>query len=377
MSAPLNLARRPFRNERLPTLVLAVSGVALAVATVLHVLLARDLLPGRARDVESQVVALETEVATLRAESAELLRLEASPEALKEWAAVAELVDRRAFSWTGLLAALEGALPPGVRLVSVSPQTKAGRTELSLTAVGRRTEDALALLQSLQAHEGFEGAFLNGWTEGREGIDISCTVGYAPKVGGPVSAEGPLWRTRLLPAFLVLLGVNLVALAAWTGPRYWRQRNAATRAEAARAEAERERAAVASLRERAGAIRGNGADVQRFYRSAGTEKADLLPTLEAIEDMARAPGLQPGARTFKREEVAEARVERVVVTLPLEGSYAQLVGFLREVERSPRFLTVDRVAMRADPDGSAALQVELSAYLRPSAGGLGEARRGR
>ena len=36
------------------------------------------------------------------------------------------------------------------------------------------------------------------------------------------------------------------------------------------------------------------------------------------------------------------------MTLPLEGSYGQLVGFLREVERSPRFLTVDRVAMRAD-----------------------------
>jgi len=192
-----------------------------------------------------------------------------------------------------------------------------------------------------------------------------------------VSAKGPFWRTRLLPACLVLLGVNLVALAAWTGPRYWRQRNAATRAEAARAEAEHQRAAVLGLRERAGAIRGNGADLQRFYRTAGTEKADLLPTLEAIEDMARAPGLKPGARSFKREEVPNARVERVAVTLPLEGSYAQLVGFLREVERSPRFLTVDSVAMRADPDGAATLQVELSAYLHRSAGGLGEARRGR
>ena len=192
-----------------------------------------------------------------------------------------------------------------------------------------------------------------------------------------MSAKGPFWRTRLLPAFLVLLGVNLVALAAWTGPRYWRQRNAATRAEAARAEAVRQRAAVTSLRERAGAIRGNGADVERFYRSAGTEHAELLPTLEAIEELARSPGLRPGARSFKREEVTDARVERVVVTLPLEGSYAQLVGFLREVELSPRFLTVDRVAMRADKDGAAALQVDLSAYLRPSAGGLEEARRGR
>ena len=191
-----------------------------------------------------------------------------------------------------------------------------------------------------------------------------------------MSGKGPFWRARLLPAFLVLLGVN-VALAVWTGPRYWRQRNAATRAEEARAEAERQRAEVASLRERAGAIRGNAADVEQFFRSTGTEKADLLPTLEAIEEMARSPGLRPGARKFNREEVKDARVERVVVTLPLEGSYAQLVGFLREVEASPRFLTVDRVAMRGDREGGAALQVELSAYLRPSAGGLGEARRGR
>jgi Type II secretion system (T2SS), protein M subtype b len=192
-----------------------------------------------------------------------------------------------------------------------------------------------------------------------------------------VSVTGPLWRTRLLPALLVLLGVNLVALAAWTGPRYWRERNAATRAEAARIEAERLRTAVAGLRERAGAIRGNGVDVERFYRSAGTEKSDLLPTLEAIEDMARAPGLRPGGRSFNRVEVTDARVERIAVTLPIEGSYAQLVGFLREVEASPRFLTVDRVSMRADRDGGGALQVELSTYLRPAPDGLPEARRGR
>jgi Tfp pilus assembly protein PilO len=67
----------------------------------------------------------------------------------------------------------------------------------------------------------------------------------------------------------------------------------------------------------------------------------------------------------------------VAVALPLEGSYGQLVGFLREVERSPRFLTVDRVSMRAEQAGAAALQVELSTYLRQSPGGRREGRRGR
>jgi Tfp pilus assembly protein PilO len=193
-----------------------------------------------------------------------------------------------------------------------------------------------------------------------------------------MSAGAPFWRQRLVPAFLVLLGMNLVALAGWTGPRYWRQKNAATRAEAARAEVARQRRAAAALRERAASIRGHAADVERFYRSlAGSEEADLLPTLKAIEQLAGSPGLRPGARGLRRDEVRDARVERVAVTLPLEGSYEQLVEFLREVEASPRFLTVDRVSMQAESDGGARLQVELSTYLRQGADAQEEGRRGR
>jgi len=94
------------------------------------------------------------------------------------------LVDRRAFSWTGLFAALEQGLPPGVRLTSVSPQEGAGGTDLALRAAGRSTEDALALLQSLQSRDDFEGAFLNSFSETAEGVDISLTARYVPKPGG-------------------------------------------------------------------------------------------------------------------------------------------------------------------------------------------------
>jgi len=190
--------------------------------------------------------------------------------------------------------------------------------------------------------------------------------------------KSPFWRRRLLPVVLALLGLNLVVLAGWTAPRGWKQRNAAARAETARDDVEKQTAVTAALRTRAEAIRSNAKDLDRFYGSlAGTEKADLLPTLEAIEDLARSPGLKPGGRSFRREELADARVERVAVTLPLEGSYGQLVGFLREVERSPRLLSVDRVSMRADKGGGATLEVELSSYLRRSGAPRKEARRGR
>ena len=183
MSAPLNLARTPFRNERLPTLLLGAGTLVLLVVTARQAQVAWELLPGRARDASSELQSLEAEAQRLRAESAGMHEVAPAAETVAEWAAVKTLVDRRAFSWTGLFAALEQALPPGVRLLAVTPGGGGAATELTLAAVGRSSEDALALLEALQAHADFEGAFLNGWTEGREGVDISCTVHYVPKAG--------------------------------------------------------------------------------------------------------------------------------------------------------------------------------------------------
>jgi Tfp pilus assembly protein PilO len=183
-----------------------------------------------------------------------------------------------------------------------------------------------------------------------------------------VKPPRPAWRTRLVPLFLVLAAVNLLVLLAWTLPRGYRLRNASARAGAARAEVEQQRALVTGLRDRTQAVRENGRDLARFYeRLVGPEQTELLPTLREVERMARLPGLSPGGRSFARETIDGTQVERVSVTLPLEGSYTQLVGFLREVERSPRFLTVDGVSMRSTED-RAALQVVLSMYVRAAAG---------
>jgi hypothetical protein len=83
-----------------------------------------------------------------------------------------------------------------VKLVSIFPEEERGATELALTAVGRGNEDALALMASLQANPEFEGAFLRGWDEGRDGFDISCSVRYAPKAG----REGRPVRTAAPPS---------------------------------------------------------------------------------------------------------------------------------------------------------------------------------
>ena len=188
----------------------------------------------------------------------------------------------------------------------------------------------------------------------------------------------PFWRAKLLPAFLGLLALNALAFVAWTLPRSLRQRSAQARAASARAELLLEKQRAQALVDRAEAIRANGADLERFYATlAGDEKQNLFQSLEAVEELAREPGLQLATRSVRREDVDGAPLERVVMTLPLEGSYPQLVGFLRGVERSKRFLTVDGVALRADAESGGSLQVDLSTYLRQSPEARKSRRRGR
>ena len=187
MSSALNLARHPLRNDRLPTALLALACVLLGALTVRHALVAYDLRPGGARDFRREAEGLERELARLRAETAPLRGASLPPDTLKEWLTVKALVDRRTFSWTGLFAALEAALPPGVRLVSVAPTSEEGPTFLKLTAMGQSAADPIALVRSLAASPQFQGPFLDSTTPGPDGVAIACSVRY---IGGPPASAG-------------------------------------------------------------------------------------------------------------------------------------------------------------------------------------------
>ncbi len=69
VTRPLNLARRPFRNERLPTLLLVLGCVVLLAVSVRHAFAVRGLLPERTAAIDGELVEVEQEVGALRRES--------------------------------------------------------------------------------------------------------------------------------------------------------------------------------------------------------------------------------------------------------------------------------------------------------------------
>lgn len=190
-----NLATRPLRNERLPAVLLGLALAVLVVVSVKHLLVLRELLPGRTAAVEGEVRGLEQELGALRTEARSLPRPRPDPKTLAEWQAIRGLVDRRAFSWARLLARLEEILPPGVKLSSIAPTVKDGETWIEVASVGRTISDGFALLRVLQKAGDFDDVVPSSVGEGPTGDgEIRYSMKYTPRApaeGKPGEAPSP------------------------------------------------------------------------------------------------------------------------------------------------------------------------------------------
>jgi Tfp pilus assembly protein PilN len=174
---PLNLAGRPFRNERMGATAFAVAVTALVGVTVWHAVVIRNLLPARTSERHREVEALEGELTKLR-EEARSLKTETPPApTLAQWNLVKELVDRRAFSWTGLFARLEQVIPEGVRLTSISPAVRKGQVDLDVDAAVRSREAGWDFVRVLEAG----GDFYNVYPRSEDGNEFRYVIRYRPQ----------------------------------------------------------------------------------------------------------------------------------------------------------------------------------------------------
>jgi type IV pilus assembly protein PilN len=158
----INLASRPFYNERLVRAALLLVGI-LALAFTLFNVNQIVSLRGRSRELDGQVAESDARARALRAD-AQKIRQSLDQQDVSAVQAAArqanQLIDRRAFSWTELFNIFEATLPPNVRITAVQPQVDdSGRMVIAITAVSRGLSDLDSFLLQLQKSGAFSDAF--------------------------------------------------------------------------------------------------------------------------------------------------------------------------------------------------------------------------
>ncbi len=176
----------------------------------------------------------------------------------------------------------------------------------------------------------------------------------------------PAWRRPSRLVLLLLLAFNLVVAGAFTVPRGLAQRQLDQRVAALRAEREAAAGRQAAQRAREELLARNRRDAAQLTgRLIGTREQTLVAALEELEGAGRELDLRFGARSLQPATVTDAPLTRLRIRLPVEGSYRALVIFVRRLEHSRRFLTVDELRLTEREGGQrATLDVGLSVYFR-------------
>jgi hypothetical protein len=189
----LNLASRPFRNERLPNVLAVTALVVVLAVSAWHLFVARDVLPDRTSSLIQKLTELEAESGRLRAEEASLRALRPEGAAVAEWRLLKDLVDQRMFSWSTLFSVLEETLPDGVRLRSLNPSVLDGVMSLKMQVSARTHEEAMDLMVRMEARPEFEGVQPTSRTTEEDGtIALACNVKRYLAPAAPTAPPAPL-----------------------------------------------------------------------------------------------------------------------------------------------------------------------------------------
>ena len=148
----MNLATRPFYNDRAVHLALATSGLVVVAVLLLGGMRLADLSRTH-RSLTLRAEAAERETAAVAADAARHERavpadaLEALRRSAEE---VNRLIERRLFSWTAFFNVIEQTLPSEVMLTAVRPDADEQGASIDLAVIGRTVADIEEFIRRLE-----------------------------------------------------------------------------------------------------------------------------------------------------------------------------------------------------------------------------------
>jgi Tfp pilus assembly protein PilN len=183
----LDFARRPFHDER-P--VFLVAGLAFLLAGLLFAANVR-LYRNFNRDIQGTGLQIEflqkrRDKASREAEAARAALSNFKVSALAvESGGLIRIVQERRFSWTGLFARLERALPPEVRVTRLTPQFgESGETKLEIALLGKDADSVVRTIAAFSRDPAFDSMDLHSESSPERGVpegrSFLMTVIYRP-----------------------------------------------------------------------------------------------------------------------------------------------------------------------------------------------------
>jgi Tfp pilus assembly protein PilN len=152
MKLRLNLSTTPLENKRPFIAATAALGF---FGALIFLLLAQAAYSswGANRTLRLAISHWQSEIRANQQKQAALQTYFQTPQAqqvLERAAFLNSLIGQRSFPWTKIFMDLEQTLPPGVRVISISPKLESGRARVELTVGAESDDSKIKFLQALE-----------------------------------------------------------------------------------------------------------------------------------------------------------------------------------------------------------------------------------
>jgi Tfp pilus assembly protein PilN len=178
MKIRLNLATSPLENHRRFLLGATVTGaVGLALLGLFSVKLYANWDGNR--KVRTETSKLQRELSDFRNQRRDLEEFFSSAYAknvMDRAAFLNGLIRQRSFPWTRIFKDLEEGLPPGVRVISISPRMQNERVEVKLVVGARSDENKILFIKKLEESPAFSRVQLVSETRPQHGAEDQLTL---------------------------------------------------------------------------------------------------------------------------------------------------------------------------------------------------------
>ncbi|HVB55802.1 MAG TPA: hypothetical protein VNE63_05120 [Candidatus Acidoferrales bacterium] len=159
MKLRLNLSTTPQENNR-PFLAAAVLIGTLGTLTLLILSHVAYRSWQANRDLRADIARWQGQIQTNQQKQQDLalfFRSPAAQQVLGRSAFLNSLIEERSFPWIKIFMNLEQTLPPGVRVVSISPHLVNGRAQVTLEVGATSDEGKIQFLQAMEKSKVFSG----------------------------------------------------------------------------------------------------------------------------------------------------------------------------------------------------------------------------
>ena len=173
-------------------------------------------------------------------------------------------------------------------------------------------------------------------------------------------------RHKAFARLLILLAVNGVVFAAVTYRLANKQELLAHEQERLRFELEQKKTELEKLSLEEARVMANASAVTEFWADVvKTRVPGLTEAWEEIDRLTKESNVIKGRTAYDRD-LMDVGLERITATMPVEGTYFDLVRFINRLERSERFFLVEevRLAQRELQGKTIRLDCSISFYLK-------------